>query len=57
MKPMKIYYFKCNKIREFVNPKVSCISDKIVFLVFSIICNECNDNNDRIFKEENVLRY
>ena len=50
---MKTYCFKFNSIREFANPKISCISDKI--LVFSIICNKCGNNNDRIFKEEESI--
>ena len=41
---------KCNKFRNFVNPKISLIFDEI--LEFYISCSKCDNNNDRIFKEE-----
>ena len=51
MKPIKMYFVKCNKIRKFVNPKISYIFDKT--LILFTICGKCGDNNDRIIREEN----
>ena len=34
MKPTKIYWVKCNKLKKFVNPKISDISDKTLVVCY-----------------------
>ena len=51
----KIYFIRCNEYRKFKNPKIAYTFDKT--LVIPIICDKCGSNNEKIFKEENQLRY
>ena len=53
MKPIKIYCIKCNKFRKFVNSKIFSCFDKT--LILSITCSKCGDNNNEIFKEEEII--
>ena len=48
-----IYCIKCIKFRKFMAPKISYIFDKT--LVLSIIGSKCDNNNERIFKEEESI--
>ena len=54
MKPVKKYCVEWSKFRKFLNSKISYIFDKI--LVLFIICSTCDDNNDRVFKEEERIQ-
>ena len=47
-----IYCIKCSKYRKFENPKVSGIFKKT--LVLFVICNNCDDNGGKTFKEEST---
>ena len=49
----KIYRIKYNKYRKLKNRKMSYIYDKA--LVLFIICDKCGSNNERIFKEEELI--
>ena len=51
----KIYFIRCNEYGKFKNPKIAYTFDKT--LVISIICDKCGCNDEKIFKEENQLRY
>ena len=46
-------WVECNKHKEFVYCKTSYILDK--FLVLFISCSKCGDNNNRIFREEEII--
>ena len=46
----KVYYIKCNKYRKPKKSKISYIFNRA--LVFSIICENCGSNDEKIFKEE-----
>ena len=46
----KIYCTKCKKYKEFKEPKISYICDKILLL--SRICNNCGSKDEKTFKEE-----
>ena len=54
MKPIKKYCVEWSKFRKFLNSKISYIFDKI--LVLSIIRSTCDENNDRVFKEEEIIQ-
>ena len=49
----KIYLIKYNKYRKLENRKMPYIYDKV--LVLFIICDKCGGNNERIFKEEELI--
>ena len=49
----KIYCTKCEKYKEFKNPKISYICDKTLFP--SSICNKCGSGDEKIFKEEESI--
>ena len=46
----KIYYIICGKYRKFKKPKISYIIEKT--LILSIICSNCKNENEKLFKEE-----
>ena len=46
----KIYCVICGKDRKFKNPKISYILKKTLTLY--IICNKCENEDERVFKEE-----
>ena len=48
----KVYCVICGKYRKFNNPKISYIIEKTLFL--SIICSECENEDEKIFKEEST---
>ena len=43
----KLYCVICSKYREFENPKISYLLEKI--LVFSISCYNCNNEDEKLF--------
>ena len=45
----------CGKYRKFEKPKISYLLEKT--LVLSIICSKCKNENEKIFKEKNRLKY
>ena len=49
----KIYCIMCNKYEKFKNPKISYIFNET--LVLSIIYSKFDNNNDRIFKQEESI--
>ena len=49
----KLYCIICGKYGWFKNPKKSCIFEKI--LVISIIYSKCNNEDKKIFKEEESI--
>ena len=49
-KMKKIYCVILGKYREFKNAKISYMFEKT--LVLSIICSKCEDEDEKIFKEE-----
>ena len=46
----KLYCIICGKYRKFEKPKISYLLGKT--LVLSITCSRCEDENEKIFKEE-----
>ena len=48
-KMKKLYYVICGKYRKFDNPKIYFL---IKTLVLSIICSKCNNEDEKLFKEE-----
>ena len=46
----KLYCVICGKHRKFEKPKISYIFEKT--LVLSIICSECENEDEKMFKEE-----
>ena len=46
----KLYCIICGKYRKFEKPKISYQT-----LVLSIICSECKNENENIFKEEDSI--
>ena len=46
----KVYCLICGKDRKFEKPKISYNFGKT--LVFSIICSKCDNEDEKIFKEE-----
>ena len=51
----KIYCVICRNCRNFKSPNISYIFEKT--LVFSIICRKCENEDEKIFKEEESMRY
>ena len=49
----KVYCTKCKKYKEFKKPKISYICDKTLLL--SSICNKCESEDEKIFKEEELI--
>ena len=45
----------CGQYRKFGNPKTSYLLEKK--LVLSITCSKCKNEDEKIFKEENQLKY
>ena len=53
---MKISYSViCGKYRKFENSKISYLLEKT--LVLSIICSKCKNEDEKLFKKKNHLRY
>ena len=50
----KIYCTKSKKYKEFEKPKISYIYDKTLLL--SSICNKCESEDEKLFKEEESIR-
>ena len=50
----KIYNFKSNKYRKFINTKILYILNET--FVLSIICDKCDGNHKRIFKEKESIK-
>ena len=48
----KVYYVICSKHRKFEKPKMSYLLEKI--LVFSVVCSKCKNEDEKIFKEEEL---
>ena len=46
----KLYCVICSKCRKFEKPKMSQLLEKT--LVLSIICTKCENEDEKIFKEE-----
>ena len=46
-----IYCVICGKYRKFEKPKVSYLLE----MIFSIICSQCKNENEKIFKEEESI--
>ena len=49
----KIYCVICGKSRQSNRPKISYIFKKTVAL--SIICSKCENEDEKLFKEENSI--
>ena len=49
----KIYCPEFNMYRQFVDPKISYISNKT--LIFTVICNIYGNNNHAMFKEGDTI--
>ena len=47
------YYVSCGKYRKFEKPKISYLFKKT--LVFSIICSNCENEDDKLFKEKESI--
>ena len=45
----KLYFIICGKDRKFEKPKIS-------YLVLSIICSKCKNEDEKIFKEEEPIQ-
>ena len=50
----KKYCIICGKYKKFKNLKITQFFGKI--LVFPIICNLCENENEKVFKEEELLQ-
>ena len=48
----KLYCVICGKYRKFEKPKISYLLEKT--LVLSIVCSKCKNEDEKIFKEEEV---
>ena len=48
----KIYCVICGKYIKFEKPKISYLLEKT--LVFSMICSKCKNEDEKLFKEEEV---
>ena len=53
IKMKKLYCVNCGKNRKFEKPKISNILEKT--LVLSIICSKCKTEDEKIFKEEEII--
>ena len=51
-KKQKNYCVICAKYRRFRNPKISSICEKV--LVLSIICSNCENKDEKVFKEKRI---
>ena len=51
----KIYRVTCGKYKKFKNSKISYIFEKT--LVHFIICSKCSNEDEKILKKINQLRY
>ena len=49
----KLYCVICGKHRKFEKPKISYIFEKT--LVLSVICSECENEDEKMFKEEESI--
>ena len=49
----KIYCIICGKYRKFEKPKISYFLEKT--LVLSIICSQCKNKDEKLFKEEEPI--
>ena len=49
----KLYCVICRKCRKFEKPKISYLLEKT--LVVSIICNKCENKDEKIFKGEESI--
>ena len=49
----KLYCVICSKYRKFGKPKISCLLEKK--LILSIICSKCNNEDEKLFKEEESI--
>ena len=49
----KLYCVPCGKYRKFEKPKISYPSEKTLFL--SIICSNCKNKDEKLFKEEGSI--
>ena len=54
-KMKKLYCAICNKYRKFGKPKISYLLEKTV--VFSVICSKCKNEDEKIFKGEELIKY
>ena len=52
----KLYCIICSKCRKFERPIISYLLEKKT-LVFSIICSRCKNEDEKLFKEVNQLKY
>ena len=50
----KIYFTKCEKYKDFKQHKISYICDKT--LLVSSICNRFRNEDQKIFKEEELIK-
>ena len=50
-----LYYAICGKYRKFEKPKISYLIEKT--LVLCIICSKCKNEDEKLFKKKNQLRY
>ena len=55
VKMKKSYFVICGKYRKFNNPKTSYILKKA--LVFSITCSKRKNEDEKLLKRKNQLRY
>ena len=49
----KLYCDICSKYRKFGKPKISYLLEKK--LILSIICSKCNNEDEKLFKEEESI--
>ena len=49
----KLYCVICGKYRKFEKPKISHLLEKT--LVLSIICSKCKNEDEKLFKEEELI--
>ena len=49
----KLYCIICSKYRKFEKPKISYLLEKALLL--SIICSKCNNEDEKLFKEEESI--
>ena len=49
----KFYCIICSKYKKFEKPKISNILEKT--LVLSIICSKCQNEDEKMFKEEESI--
>ena len=49
----KLYCVICGKYRKFEKPKISYLLEKT--LVLSIICSNCKNEDEKLFKEEELI--